>query len=412
MGILNRLNRLDRQAWLLLAISGLFAVSTALSNTFVNVYLWKLKRDYGLIGWFNLLQYAAMAVTFIVSGRMAKSVDRVIVIRWGVAVHALFYLCVLLLGDGSARYISWLGGLLGVGAGLFWLAFNVLYFEITERNNRDVFNGMNGFLGSAAGIVAPLLSGWIITHVDRLTGYRIVFGLSMAIFLAAVMVSFLLKRRKVEGKYQLVSVLRQSFRMKERWRWVMAASVAQGAREGVFAFLIALLIYVTTQNEMVLGSFLTVSSLVSLIAFLLVGRYLRMQWRDESLFVGTFMMGVVVLPFVWKVDTWSLFLLGVGAALFYPLYMVPLTSTVFDVIGENKTSARLRIEYVVARELALNLGRVLSLALFLWWVSRTNDWEQLRWLLLIIGFVQIFVWWTLRHVPPVSMTTKPKPGSS
>jgi YQGE family putative transporter len=180
----------------------------------------------------------------------------------------------------------------------------------------------------------------------------------------------------------------------------------------VFAFLVALLIYVTTQNEMVLGSFLTVSSLVSLIAFLLVGRYLRMQWRDESMFVGTLMMGVVVLPFVWKVNTWSLFVLGVGAALFYPLYMVPLTSIVFDVIGENQSSVRLRIEYVVARELALNLGRVLSLALFLWWVDRMNDWEQLRWLLLIIGFVQIFVWWTLRHVPPMKMATKPKSGSS
>jgi MFS transporter, YQGE family, putative transporter len=411
MGVLNQFNRLDRQAWLLLAVSGLFAVSTALSNTFVNVYLWKLKRDFGLIGWFNLLQYAAMAVTFILAGRMAKSVDRVIVIRWGVAVHALFYLCVLLLGDEAARYIYWLGNLLGIGAGLFWLAFNVLYFEITEPGNRDVFNGMNGFLGAAAGIVAPLLSGWIITRVDRLTGYRIVFGLSLAIFLTAVMVSFLLKRRKAEGEYQLVNVLRQSFRMKERWRWVMAASVAQGAREGVYAFLIALLIYVTTQNEMVLGSFLTVSSLMSLIAFLLVGRYLRLQWRDESMLVGTLMMGVVVLPFVWKIKTWSLFVLGVGAAFFYPLYMVPLTSTVFDVIGESRTSARLRIEYVVARELALNLGRVLSLVMFLWWVSRNHDWGQLRWLLLIIGFVQVFAWWALRHVPSVSMEFGTKSGS-
>ena len=54
---------------------------------------------------------------------------------------------------------------------------------------------------------------------------------------------------------------------------------------------------------------------------------------------------------------------------------------------------------MVARELALNVGRVLSLIAFIGWVQRAPSPEQLRWLILAIGFVPIFSWLAMRHVP-------------
>ena len=180
--------QLDREAWLLQLISGLFAASTALSNTFVNVYLWKINSQFSLIGWFNLVGYVAMAAAFVVAGRLAKRVDRVVIVRLGVALQALFYLSVLMLGREAVRYVTLLGSFMGIGAGFFWLAYNLLYFEITERDNRDIYNGVNGLLVSAAGIIAPMLSGWIIKQVDQFTGYRIIFSISLGIFVMAVLV--------------------------------------------------------------------------------------------------------------------------------------------------------------------------------------------------------------------------------
>ncbi|MGB0089665.1 MAG: MFS transporter, partial [Planifilum fulgidum] len=227
--------RLDREAWLLLLISGLFAAATALSNTFVNVYLWKINGRFVLIGWFNLVSYVAMAAAFVAAGRLAKRVDRVVVVRLGVALQAVFYLSVLILGRESAGHVTLLGAFMGIGAGFFWLAFNLLYFEITERDNRDVFNGVNGLLISAAGIVAPMLSGWIIKRLDQLTGYRIIFSLSLGTFLLAVLISFFLKRRRAAGRFRLADILRLGVRRGSRWHWVSLAMIAQGAREGVFA---------------------------------------------------------------------------------------------------------------------------------------------------------------------------------
>lgn len=394
---------MDRQAKLLLVISMLFAMSTALSNTFVNVYLWRIKSDYAMIGYFNLFNYIAMAVTFVVAGRLAKNVDRVMAVRLGVFIHAVFYLAVLLLGKLSVKYIVLLGTVLGIGAGFFWLAFNVMYFEITNRDNRDIFNGINGLLTSSAGIVAPVLSGWLITRLNDLIGYRIIFAVSFIIFGIAVGVSLLLKRRSARGGFQLVRIFRMCMHSRNYWFWVNLAMIAQGMREGVFVFLVGLLVFVTTDNELVLGSFTTVSSFVSLIAFFAVGRFLRKRWRNYAMLIGALLLGIVVLPFIVKANTVNLFILGVGASLFYPMYFVPLTSKVFDVIGESQQTARLRVEYVVAREIALNIGRVASIALFLIIVSRTTELDQIKWILLAIGFSQVFAWMFMRnvHVVPV-----------
>jgi MFS transporter, YQGE family, putative transporter len=399
MQILGKTHQLDRNAWLLLIISGLFAAATALSNTFVNVYLWKIKHDFALIGWFNWINYLAMAVTFVFAGRMAKQVDRVIAIRIGVALQALFYLSVLMLGTRAADYVFFLGSFLGIGSGFFWLAYNVLYFEITERHNRDIFNGINGLLTSIAGIVTPLLSGWMITRVDHFTGYRIIFGISLAVFLLAVIITFLLRPRSAAGVYRLKEILSLVRNRDNCWYWVNLAMIAQGAREGLFVFLISLLVYVATGNELALGSYLTAASAVGLLSYFLVGRLMRLSWRDESILVGSLMMGIVVVPLIWDTNTWTLVILGLGAALFYPVYMVPLTSAVFDVIGESNETAQLRVEYVVARELALNLGRILSISAFLWWIQRSPDIAQLKWLVLVVGFIQVLTWVFIRRVP-------------
>jgi len=399
MRFFDRLECLNRAAWILLAESGLFAIATALSSTFVNIYLWKIENDWILIAWFNVAHYLVGAITFILAGWLSKRMERVIIIRLGVMGLALFYLTVWLLGTKAVLYVYALGALLGLGSGFFWLAFNVLYFEITERDNRDVFNGINGSLTSFAGITAPFISGLIISKMGSLTGYRWVFGLSLTIFGLAVLISFLFKERKSEGDYRLIRVLSGLRKKSNHWYWVNMAMIAQGLREGVFSFLVSLLFYVTTKSELALGTYFTITSVVTFLSFFIVSRFLKPTLRNRYMFVGTLMMGLSGVPFVLDASAWALWLFGIGVSLFYPFYMAPLTSTVFDVIGEDQENARLRVEFVVARELALNMGRISGILLFIWWVNQSPDLSHIRWFLLIVGFTQMLSWFAIRQIP-------------
>lgn len=86
---------LSKDLLLLLAIGGLYSLSVSLSNSFVNIYLWKQTGKYIDLAVYNLSVVILQPLTFIIAGRWAKKVDRVMVFRIGVAFLALFYLSVL-----------------------------------------------------------------------------------------------------------------------------------------------------------------------------------------------------------------------------------------------------------------------------------------------------------------------------
>lgn len=389
--------KLSRQALLLLAVNALFAVANALSGTFVNVYIWKIKNDFTLIGWFAVVHQLTMAVTFWLAGKWVKEYNKMNALRVGVAVSALFYGLVLLLGTQAVYYIPLLGIVQGISSGLFWLAFNVVYFEVTDPGNRDRFNGLAGFLGSIAGMIAPWVSGFVITRMEDTSGYRIIFSVSLGVFILGAILSFFLHKRKALANYDWFGGFRSLREAGGPWRTVSLAMVAQGLREGIFGFMIALLVYISTQNEMKLGSFSLVTSAVALCSFWLAGRLLKPKYRKWGMFVGAVMMSVVILPLFWQVNYGTLLAFGIGAALFFPLYSIPGVSVVFDIIGQNDESAKKRVEYVVFRELCLNTGRLISTIAFIIVISQSTAPLVVNSLLLIFGSSPILVWFLMRE---------------
>ncbi|SEB96965.1 MFS transporter [Paenibacillus sp. GP183] len=388
--------KLDPQSILLLLVNGLFTVASLLSGSFVGVYLWKAKNDLALLGWFALSGHVAMAVTFWLAGKWVKEHNKMNCLRMGVIVSALFYLLVLWLGTRAMELVLVLGVVQGIGSGFFWLAFNVVYFEVTNPENRDRFNGLAGLIGSGAGMAAPWISGALIVHMAGASGYRLIFTLSLGVFMIGVIVSFFLKKRKVAGTYEWLLPIRSISSKDTPWRPVSAALVAQGIREGVFAFLIGLMVYIATASEERLGTFLLITSGVSLISFWATGKWMKKRNRNRAMFIGALAMTIVILPFFWKVNMVTLLIYGIGTALFLPLYSIPVISTVFDLIGGNDQSVSRREEYIVLRELALNAGRMLGVLLFIIVVT----WSQSTWVLnvflLVIGSFTLVNWWFIR----------------
>src|SRR5699024_4411747 len=162
---------IDRDLIFLLIIGGLYLLGLFLSNYFVNVYLWKQAGDYITIAVYNLAIYLFQPITFILAGKTAKKIDRIIVLSLGVIFLSVFFMSVLIFGEKAATYNFILGSLLGIGYGFYWLAFDVLTFEITEPDTRDFFNGFLGVLQSFGGMVGPLIAGFIIAKMSDNTGY-------------------------------------------------------------------------------------------------------------------------------------------------------------------------------------------------------------------------------------------------
>ena len=387
---------LSGQSLLLLAVNGLFIIANALSGTFVNIYLWIAKNDFALIAWFAIANQLTMGTTFWLAGKWVKEHNKMNALRLGVAFSAVFYLLILVLGVNSVHYALGLGMVQGLASGLFWLAFNIVYFEVTERDTRDTFNSWTGILGSGSGMIAPWLSGYWITHMKDADGYRLIFTISLVIFLIGVVLSFFLKKRKVQQQYEWLFGVKLLLQKDHPWRKIAISLMAQGVREGVFGFLIGLLVYIYTKNEMKLGNFSLISSAVGFVGFFIVGKWLKQRWRKSSMLLGVAMMIVVILPFFWRLNYTTLLLFGMGTAFFIPFFIIPITSVVFDLIGENEQSAEKRVEYIVLRELSLTAGRLLGTLIFIGIVTWSKQPLVINFLLLGIGSAPLVSWYFLR----------------
>ncbi|WP_342341845.1 MFS transporter [Bacillus smithii] len=228
---------LTKELLILLTIGGCYSLSVALSNTFVNIYLWKQSGKFMDLAIYNLMVVIFQPLTFIIAGKWAKKVDRIMVLRMGVSFLALFYLSVLFFGERAHEFLAILGALLGVGYGFYWLAYNVLTFEITEPETRDFFNGFLGTLSSAGGMVGPVLAGSIISRFESFVGYSIIFAVSLGLFTIAVLLSLMLKRRPAHGQYFLKRIWKER-KTNQNWNRITIAHFFQGLREGVFVFVI------------------------------------------------------------------------------------------------------------------------------------------------------------------------------
>jgi YQGE family putative transporter len=389
---------LGRQSILLLGVNGLFVLAGALSGTFLNVYLWKSRPDYAMLGWFTISQQIALGLTFWLAGKWVKEHNKMYALRLGTALSGVFYMLVLWAGPKAVDWIWPLGILLGCALGLFWIAFNVVYFEVTDRENRDLFNGWVGLLGSMTGIIGPWFSGLIISRMADNTGYRLIFTVSLVIYVIAVVFSFFLKKREVSGTYRWSEPWRQLSAKDSPWRPLGMGLFAQGAREGVFAFLIALLVYIATKQEYKLGQFSLITSAVALVSYWAAGKWFKPQYRSRGMLAGAILLFIVLLPLLWKVSYGTLLIMGIGSALSMPLYILPMISAGFDLMGTSGENVEKRVELVVLRELCLMVGRLFGLAVFILTVMNGPSLQTLTWLIVGLGAFPLIGWIFMRKM--------------
>jgi MFS transporter, YQGE family, putative transporter len=388
---------LTKDLALLLIIGGLYSLSIALSNTFVNIYLWKQSGELSDLAMYNLSIVVAQPLTFILAGRWAKKVDRVIVLRIGVIFLALFYVTVLFVGTKASDFLLLLGILLGIGYGFYWLAYNVLTFEITEPETRDFFNGFLGILGSVGGMIGPVAAGFIISRLEKLIGYTVVFGLSLGLFSIAVLLSFFLKRRPAHGKYWFRRIITER-KHDKNWRMVTNAHFFQGLREGVFVFIVSVFVFIATDSEMALGTYGLINSGISFLAYYFVSRTLKKEYRKQAILVGGLILFLAIFLIIFDLSYFRLLLYAAMIAVAYPLLLVPYASMTYDVIGRGWKAAEMRVEYIVVRELFLNLGRVASILLFLLATHLFSEKQAIPVLLVILGSGHTLIYFFIRKI--------------
>jgi YQGE family putative transporter len=365
-----------------------------LSNIFINVFFWNKTNDFKVIVVYNLMHYIWTPVTFIIAACIAKKKNGIWPLKIGLFIYGIFYYLILSMGDKDVRYIYFLGIVYGLACGFYWLAFNTLSFELTDLNNRDTFNGYNGSCAGIAAAIAPITSAFIITRFSGDRGYKIVFLLTLMMFVLLFFMSSILKCENNNGKLNIRKALNPNC---EQWEPLKKCIFFWGFRDVIIIFIINILVIETTNSELFLGKLTLLASIITASSYILVQKIIKPALRKKAIILGTFGSFFAVLGLTINVTKLMLMVYVVMDAFFLPFFIIQQNSSTFNVI-EKSHNSDFRMEYIINKDIFLNLGRIISSSILMLVLMIFKDFEILKSYLFFIALSPIVAGYYLRKI--------------
>ncbi|OPJ56980.1 MFS transporter [Alkalithermobacter paradoxus] len=384
---------MSKEAKILLLIAALFTLAIGISNIFVNIFLWKNSNDFILICKYNLMHYIFTPLMFIVGGYISKRKNGIWSLRIGIFFFIVFFVFILWFKDNVISYVYPLGILFGIASGFYWLSYNVLSYDFTSTNNRDTFNGFNGFVCGIAAAIAPFSASYIIENYKGL-GYTIVFGISLALFIILILVSLILKSKNFDKNLDFRKVFGRN---SSEWGYIQKSFIAYGFRDVIIFFVVTILIYTTTKSEITLGRLTLLTSLISSAAYYIEQRIIKPKRRMISLYIGAVFMFLSTIGIVVNISFITLLIFMIVNPMFFPFFYIPMNSASFNILDKEHEEC-MRIEYIINKDIALNIGRIISTFILIGLLTFVKNSRALNYFLLFISCSQFISIYFLRKL--------------
>ncbi|MDP4089190.1 MAG: MFS transporter [Bacillota bacterium] len=374
-----------KEARILIVVSAFFTMAMGLSGVFVNIFFWRETKSFMVIVLYNMMHYIMTPLTFIAAGWLSKKKNGIWSLRIGLLLFALFFGLILFVGSRGIYYIYPLGLLFGIASGFYWLAFNTLCFDFTSTDNRDTFNGYNGSCAGVAGVIAPITAAYIISRFSGVKGYSVVFGITLALFIALLIISLILKCDNYGSRLDISKALGKNC---QEWRHIRKAMFLWGFRDVIIVFIVNILIIQTTGSELSIGKLSLLGALISSGSFVLVQKIVKPPRRVAAVYTGAIFSFAALWGLIINVNFNTILLYIVLDAFFLPFFMIQMSSSTFNVIN-GAHEEDMRIEYMVNKDWALNGGRVISSLILVAMLSIFGGSGILRYYLILIGAAPI-----------------------
>lgn len=278
---------------------------------------------------------------------------------------AIFYLLVIIAQENVASYYPLFALAGGFAAGLYWIGYLVLMYDVSTDTNRIRYLGLNMVFFNAAGLLGPVLAGTIIGRSENLQGYIITFTLAFIMFVIAAVVSLRVGTTTVRHKSYYLKLMPLLMRKNKVWFKALFAFFVFGLFQGIMLFLPNILLYQTVGREDLVGYLGVCFSSVIMVTGYVMSRRANDEGARQYIIVSSSAVVIGSLFLLYDVRLWTVVIFMVLFSISNPLAINTINSYYYRLIGTLPLKGQLRYEAVVMRETFMNTGRILSVTLLL-----------------------------------------------
>lgn len=346
-----------------LVMNGLFSFGSSLSGIFLNVFLWKLDNTYSLLAYYSLYWSISIIFCFGICAWFARKTSPMITMRLGFIFYLITYLIMLLFHDNLSQHIILMGISMGLAMSLYYVGVHMAVLDLTTNDKRDQFLYMEGILFTIGGIIAPLLSGFIIFQFKGMTGYYIVFIATCMFFFLSFLVSLKVKGKPVSPKSYLWDVMKNPSR---EWKRMYPVMLADGVVSGVYTtFLITMITFKIAGGEFSLGVFNTAAEIMSMLALYILARFSKPDYRIAIFSIGAvgILLGSILISAIPVI--FSLIIFAVILPVAMNMINTSMNAMIYSSIEKDRQYKERRLDYIIIREIPLGVGRIIGVMIFL-----------------------------------------------
>lgn len=346
----------------LLTTGALVNAGLATSSIFVALFFYVSSGSITEMALFAFGRYGGLIVMSIVVAGLFPGVAPRKLLRGGVALTAVFYLSLIVLGHRATPLALPLGLFDGAASGVYWFGVNTLIYDVVDGAERGRYYGFNFAFLNVFNVVGPFGAGLVIAMVGGVAGYFAVFAASSVAFATAFAVSRRLADTAGIGGVPVREALRLPLSQPD-WGRMWTVVALRGFKQSAGALGLIVLVALTTSSSAAQGEFAAASALAAVGTSILAGRVSPdrrglVMWAGAGAFV-------VATALLFHAGLASILAYGIVTGLVYPAVMVPVASVILEAMDTDPQANERRGGYVLSREIAVNLGRLAAVTLLL-----------------------------------------------
>ncbi len=347
-----------------------YCLFQSLVSAYITTLLMRVAGNGDIVMWYNFSTCFFQGCGVVLGVVMMRKGSVNLTLRISILGFIALYSALLFYMASADKVMLLLGFLNGISNGFYWLTYAAYFSAFTEDRRRDVALGFMGFVNGVTILVMPALSGFLIETIGKkfgtFAGYIVVFGLSFAIAVVTILLSFRLPKQvgPVEEKKTYFCQALRTISKDACWRCGMACETLRGIRDGTFNFLLNLLLFEVIQSETLIGMNNLLASVGTIISFWVAGRIIRPENRVKSMFVGSIvLLAACGLPAI-SLNPVTIMIFAVVNAFFNTFVVNPSNGIMFLIV-QKKAEPKMTNEYLSIRDVFLVGGRMIGIAVLL-----------------------------------------------
>lgn len=303
--------------------------------------------------------------TFIVAS-IIKNKFRIGMFRIGVITNFIYIMSIVILKDKVVEHLDLISILYGISQSMYWFPYNLFAINKIDNQERTNYTVKKNIIVSTVGVLCPILLGTIITA----TNFELTAIIILIISLIQIVLSFMLtpdENTITLKKYDLLKSWKKIRKNKQiKKMFLVEFLIGFSVSDGALGTLITILIFNAFKTNMNLGIISSISTVLSMIAIKLYGKYSKNKSDKKALLISSIIP--VISVFIVLVNTNNITIIIYSFC--YEIFVNGILSLsriirLFNMSDSSIIQKDDQSEFFSLREGILNLGRIVSYAILL-----------------------------------------------